>query len=244
MAENRTLFFLSGFFSLSLFTLILALFVYMMFSSNPPKTFALTKDDFISVSIEIPIREVKKVKVANKIPQVIEQVITPTEEANVDVDDLFSDVWTQKIKKSKPKAKVVNKRVLDEIQKKSKIKTDTQTKSIAQKINNMDSTKSDDDLTQSSSTANEVNEYLAKIHGIIYKHFNPPENSQGYTVKAVIELSSIGKVMDFRILNYSANQELNQECDKIKARLKGVIFPVHPDNVSFTGKINIISDKN
>ena len=49
--------------------------------------------------------------------------------------------------------------------------------------------------------------------------------------------------MDFRILTYSANPELNQECDKIKARLKGVVFPSNPDNRSFTRAINIISDK-
>jgi len=242
MAENRTLFFLSGFFSISLFTLFLALFVNMMLSSNLPKTFALKKDDFISVSIEMPTAKIKKTKAVASTPQVVES-LPISEEAEIDIDDLFSDVWTKKIKKVKPKAKEVNKRVLDEIQKKSKIKTDTQTQSIVEKINDMDSSKQDNNTTQSSSTANEVNEYLAKIHGIIYKYFYPPENSQGHTVKAVIVLSAIGKVMDFRILTYSANGELNQECDKIKARLKGVMFPSNPDNRSFTRAINIISDK-
>ena len=111
MAENRTLFLLSGFFSISLFSFFLALFINMMFSSNLPKTFALTKDDFISISIEIPVSKVKKTKAVSSTPQVIEQSTPSVEEAEVDIDDLFSDVWTKKIKKVKPKVKEVNKRV-------------------------------------------------------------------------------------------------------------------------------------
>ncbi len=82
------------------------------------------------------------------------------------------------------------------------------------------------------STANAVNEYLAKIQALVYENFVPPPNSQGHTVKAVIELSAIGKVMDFRILTYSANSSLNDECDKIRDRLIGVLFPANPQNKS------------
>ena len=35
--------------------------------------------------------------------------------------------------------------------------------------------------------------------------------------------------MDFRILNYSANSSLNDECDKVKNRLMGIVFPVNPE---------------
>ena len=73
---------------------------------------------------------------------------------------------------------------------------------------------------------------MAIIQALVYKHFFPPQNSQGYSVKAVIVLSAIGKVMDFRILNYSSNNNLNDECDKVKNRLMGVVFPINPQNKS------------
>jgi protein TonB len=80
------------------------------------------------------------------------------------------------------------------------------------------------------SSANEVNEYFAKIQNIVYKYFYPPQNSQGNTVKAVIKLGALGKVLDFRILQYSSSIDLNNECDQIKQRLSSVVFPVNPKN--------------
>jgi len=62
-------------------------------------------------------------------------------------------------------------------------------------------------------------------------------------VKAVIELSAYGKVLDFRILTYSGNEALNQECDLIKDRLIGVLFPSNPQQKSFKTIVNITSDK-
>ena len=88
--------------------------------------------------------------------------------------------------------------------------------------------KTEEETDKSASTANEVNEYLAKIQAIVYQYFYPPDNSQGNSIRAVIKLSSIGKVIDFRILNYSGNDSLNKECDKIKERLISVMFPINP----------------
>jgi len=78
--------------------------------------------------------------------------------------------------------------------------------------------KSDSKIEKNTSSANEVNEYFAKIQALVYEYFEPPQNSQGYSVRAVIELSALGKFIDFRILDYSANIALNEECDKIKDR--------------------------
>ena len=49
-------------------------------------------------------------------------------------------------------------------------------------------------------------------------------------MRAVIELSPLGKVLDFRILDYSASDALNKEADKIKSRIQNIIFPKNPDN--------------
>ncbi len=194
----------------------------MLFS---PKinSFALKKDDYISISmdiIEIPKQKKKKnIVTPVKMPEPEVAEVEP----EVDISDLFSNVKTQKIKK-KTKKKVHR---IQELQNRPK-----NTKSE----NNKNSAK--DSETKETSSGNEVNEYLAKIQALVYRYFEPPVNSQGHSVKAVIVLSAIGKVIDFRILTYSNNQALNDECDNIKSRLKSVLFPINPKNIQ--GKYTVI----
>ena len=133
-----------------------------------------------------------------------------------------------------------DKRVLDEIQRKIQKADANRAESISKKIQSMDAPKTEDESSKSS-TATEVNEYLAKIQALVYEYFYPPKNSQGNSVTAVIELSAMGKVIDFRILAYSDNEALNRECDKIKARLGSILFPKNPDNSSGRYKITLIS---
>jgi len=68
-----------------------------------------------------------------------------------------------------------------------------------------------------------------------------PPNSAGNSVKTVIELDPLGHMTDFRILNYSANEALNSEADKIKDRLKNVVFPKNPQNRSSRTIVVLIS---
>ncbi|MDB2562151.1 TonB C-terminal domain-containing protein [Sulfurimonas sp.] len=242
MVKNSSYFLLSGFISLSLFTLFVALFFMMMFSQNKLNTYALNKDDFISVSLElvnIPTKTKKKEAVAvEEKPQVVQKEVK-----EVDIGNLFSDVWTKDIKIKKKETKPVDNKRLELIQKKIDTTKDNVVEPIKEISNNNDASIIDTQSKKSSS-ANEVNEYLAKIQAIVYKYFMPPSNSEGHTVKAIIELSAIGKVLDFRILTYSSNQALNQECDKIKARLLGVLFPKNPEAMSSKTIVNITSDKN
>ncbi len=199
----------------------------MMFSSTTIDSYAMKKDNYISISLEIP-KVVTKTsnKNVNTTPK---EIATPEEVQEVDVVDLFSDVWTKKIRKEKVKPKDT-KRIL-ELQKKIKTSKSKDVESITEKIKNLDQSEVSDE-NNPTSTANQVNEYLAKINALVYRHFNPPQNSQGNSVRAVIELSAIGKVLDFRILSYSSSDSLNQECDKLKERLRRVVFPLNPKNKS------------
>lgn len=211
----------------------------MMFSKVKVNTFALTKDNYISISLEVvptPSKQIKKtLTIAKEEPQSVEEV------KEVDIGDLFSDVWTKDVSIKKQKKKVDNKR-LELIQKKLKKSEKKNVEPVSELITNNDA-KVIKEQAKKSSSGDEVNEYLAKIQAIIYSYFKPPTNSGGNTVKVVIELSSIGKVLNFRILTYSSNQALNQECDKIKDRLVGVLFPINPQNKSFNTIVNITSDK-
>ncbi|WP_294962492.1 cell envelope integrity protein TolA [Sulfurimonas sp.] len=199
----------------------------MLFSKSNIDTYALKKDNYISISLDVPKLQTSKKRII-KTPIVEESVVEP---GDVNIDDLFSDVWTKKIKKVKKiEKKVDNKRLL-EIGKKSKKIDKNSVKSVSEKLTDNSNIKKSDD-SEKLSTANAVNEYLAKIQALVYQNFVPPQNSQGHSVKAVIELSAIGKVMDFRILTYSAKSNLNDECDKIKDRLIGILFPANPQNKS------------
>jgi len=224
MDRDKNLFIVSGFISISLFTIFLSLFFYMLFSSKKVDIFALKKDNYISISINTTINKTKvfkqhsKKQISKNSNKAVSEISEP-----VDIENLFSDVWTRKIKQKPKKVKKIDTKRLQQIQKKSKLLTESKAEDIPNIVQNE---------VEKPSISNEVNEYLARIQALVYEHFFPPQNSQGYSVKAVIKLSSIGKVMDFRILNYSANSSLNAECDKIKARLMGVMFPVNPNKRS------------
>ena len=175
-----------------------------------PKTFALKKANFISVSLNS-----EDLKPSNYTPKIKVKSSKVTKK-NLDVNNLFNDVWTPKIKKTKQKKiKKKSRRLLD-IEKKIKTKNSNSVKTIRK-------------TEKSTSTADEVNEYNAKIQAIIYQHFSVPANSQGHRVKSIIELSAIGRVIDFRILTYSVHESFNNEVDKIKSRIRNVIFPLSPE---------------
>jgi len=206
----------------------------MMFSVKDEKLYALKKDKFISVSITLP-KNTKHSTRRKSAPKSHSSTVGK----NIDVNDLFSDVWTPKIAPKKPKREKNSKRIQD-IAKKIKTTEKKSVDSLAEKIENIDAKESNKNEEQAS-TANEVNEYLAKIQAIVYQYFHVPPNSEGNSVKTVIELDPLGRMIDFRILNYSANEALNEEADKIKERLKNVIFPKNPQNRSSRTVVVLIS---
>lgn len=254
MDNKNFYFYISGFISLFIFIFFSSLFLISIVLSKKIDTYALKKDNYISVSIDMPkiksssskksvekpiVEEpVKEQPVVEK--QNIETQTTKVEKKEINIDNLFSDVWTKSIKKVEEKKPKTDNRIIDEIQKKIN-KSDTNTvKSISKKIQNIDPAKQENENAKES-TAPEVNEYFAKIQALVYEHFTPPENSQGHSVIAVIELSSMGKVIDFRILTYSGNDALNVESDKIKDRLINILFPENPNKSSGVYKIKLIS---
>ncbi|MDT8338577.1 MAG: TonB C-terminal domain-containing protein [Sulfurimonas sp.] len=256
MDNKNSYFYISGAISLSLFLFFSLLFLIFITSSKETKSFAMKKENYISISMDIPKIQTSSAKKSVDTPIKKEEDIKPVlkedakpettktvEKKERSVEELFSDVWTQDIKKTqevkKPKT---DKRVLDEIQRKIQKSDTNRAESISQKIQSMDAQKTEDESSKSS-TATEVNEYLAKIQALVYEYFYPPKNSQGNGVTAVIELSAMGKVIDFRILAYSDNEALNRECDKIKDRLSSILFPKSPSNSSGRYKIILISEE-
>jgi len=210
----------------------------LLFSPSKINTFALKKDNYISISISLPQTPSKRHKDVKK--SVMPTKTQSSVSKNIDINNLFSDVWTKKIAEKKVTPKKKNTKRLLEIQKKIKTTEENRVEPLTQKLNNSETAKSNN-KSDASSTAEQVNEYLAKIQAIVYSYFHVPPNTQGSSVKSVIELNAFGKMLDFRVLTYSDNAALNAEADKIKERLKSVIFPKNPQNRSSRTVVILIS---
>ncbi|MGE0738148.1 MAG: TonB C-terminal domain-containing protein [Sulfurimonas sp.] len=245
---------MSGLISISLFLFFMALFFVGIMMSNDVKSYALQKDDQISISVNMANIQVDNVKksiekpvekevekpVVKEVPK--EEAIVQTQKKEINIDNLFSQVTTKDIKKDDKKVeKEVDKRVAQELSKKSTKAQENQVESLASKMEKINSQVKSDKATKAS-TGSDVNEYRATIQALIYENFFPPENSQQKVALAVIELDAFGKMIDFRILTYSNDSLFDSECDKIKNRLKTVLFPKNPDNKSGTYKIQLISE--
>lgn len=209
----------------------------MMFEKETSKIYALTKKEYISVSIVMPTqkKENSAKESQKRAPDFssVDETHSRRTTKNVDVEDLFSDVWTKKISKKTQKERSHN--LFKILNKKTKLIHSKHTPSTLEKIELTHVDKTIQNQTQelnstrdNTSSGNEINEYFAKINSIVYQYFVPPQNSQGHSVKSVIELNSIGKVLDFRILTYSGNEALNRECDQLKSKLSSVVFPINP----------------
>ena len=238
--DNTKYFYISGVLSLSLFLFFALLFSYMIFSTIKIKSFGLKKENYISVSIVMPkkmTQTMSKQKIHKKKSTASVPVTTAKKIKDLDVNDLFSDVWTQKIN-HKEKKKKINAKRLAQLEKKIKKTKNNEVKSVAKTIEIEPEEKKQERAT---STAQEVNEYLAKIQALVYESFHVPPNTAGHSVKTIIKLDPLGKVLDFRVLQYSNNEALNQEVDRMKARLIHVIFPKNPNNETTNTTVVLIS---
>jgi len=257
MDNQDNYFYASGFLSLSIFFIFIFSFFLFLFNKTETKTYALNKDNFVSISLDsvpsktkpskqktqktkseptppAPDKSVESKPTPPKPAQKVESKPTPQKPTEttetVDVNDLFSNVATKKViqKESKP----TDSKRISQIQQQIKGAESNNVKSVSKSQSKSQEADSQKD-SPSASTASEVNEYIAKIQAIIYQNYHVPANTHGNSVKVVVELNAFGKLIDFRILNYSNNSELNAEADKIKDRLRNIVFPMNPDKKSF-----------
>jgi len=237
--DNQRYFYYSGVLSLLLLFSFLSLFMVLLFHVKEIKAYGLKKKNYISVSIAV--NPVKTVTAKKRATSAVSTVASEKKaiSKNIDVNNLFSDVWTQKITHQVKKREPNSKRI-SEIQKQLKFSKTLPKRTIDKSLDVKENAESKKQKT-ATSTANEVNEYLAKIQAIVYQYFHVPPNTQGNSVKTVIELDPFGKVLDFRVLNYSASAVLNDEVDKIKQRLKNVVFPINPQGKSSKTIVVLIS---
>lgn len=249
MVRNDTLFYLSGFFSFLLFFSVLSLFGYMLVVNDSLKSFALKKDDFIKVSIDLtenrPVKKQKKQVKKKQKTRVEKTEDTPKPAARpADISSLFSNVNSQKIvhKKKKPEVKKIDTAQIQQIQK--RIKTTSKRESSASKaIESLEISKSSDNTNSKSvSTASQINEIAAKITEIIYSRFLVDTTMLGNIVTIRISIDSYGKLISYRVLQTSASDALNEEAKQLENRLLHVSFPITEDYKPYSVNINLIPE--
>ncbi len=240
--DHSRFFILSGLLSFSFFALILAVIGWQVLVAQKPDSFASIQSDVITISLLpslsnspesiseplVPLSDphpsVEKTpqKISEKSPQ---KNVVKSEE--VAVSDLFSTVKTnnppQKIKEDKKQLSELN--ALEE-----KVLTSKRDTKLFEKAKALDLAKAGVKVVAAAGSSGPVvNEYNAKIQGIVYSHFHPSSGTEGFSARVRIALSPDGKLLSYRVISYSGSSVFNAEVDWLKERLVHVSLPVHPN---------------
>jgi len=220
-------FFLSGMLSFSLFFVLVLLVGYSIAFSPKVEQFAMVKSDYVSVSIEA-ISTPKPVNVASEpLPPVQEKAPVAEPEPIPEISDLFSQVKPQKVSK-KPVEEIRRNDQLSALEK--ELSKPNENARFTEKLNKVELVKPSVKLiAQGGSTGPVVNEYHAKIQGLVYTYFHPPSGTAGQVARVKMVISASGKLISYKVLAYSGNSVFNGEVDWLKERLGSVLFPSHPE---------------
>jgi outer membrane biosynthesis protein TonB len=232
--DTNRFFIVSGLLSFSLFALILAVIGWQFLVAQKPNAFALTKSDVISISLVPSLSKAQESISEPLMPQsdsksAVEKTPQKTEPKveEVAISDLFSTVKPsnspQKIKEDRKQLSELN--ALEE-----KVLTSKRDSKLFEKAKTLDLAKAGVKVVAAAESSGPVvNEYNAKIQGIIYTHFHPASGTEGFTARVRIVLSSDGKLASFRVISYSRSAVFNAEVDWLKERLNQVAFPSYPN---------------
>ncbi len=245
MDRNNSLFYLSGFISFLLFFSFLTLFGYLVVNNESLKNYAMKRDKYVKVSIDLtqnkPLKKLKK-QIKKKRDAIVKKEKPVVKKA--DFSSLFSNVKAQKIvhKKSKHKDIKINSAQIKQIQKRIK-PTKKRESDVYKAIESLEISKtSDKKNTKTTSTASQINKIMAKITEIIYSRFIVDATMLGNTATIRIEIDGNGKLISYRVLRTSSSQALNEEAIKLEKRLLHVTFPVTDDYRAYSVKINLIPE--
>lgn len=228
-------FFLSGLLSIALFITLLFLVGYSLTVSPKIEQFAMTESAYISVSISpnvaTPTKPIEpEAQLPSPAPESEPAPIeesAPPPEAVPEISDLFSQVKPQKkLKKTSEESK--RREELSALEK--EVLTHKETPRFSDKVSKVELAKPSVKMVpQGGSTGPMVNEYHAKIQGLVYTYFRPPAGSAGEMARVRMSISASGKLIGYKVIRYSGNGSFNSEVDWLKDRLNAISFPEHPD---------------
>jgi periplasmic protein TonB len=231
--HQKRYFFLSGLISLTFFIGLLLLVGYSLIFSPNVVQFAMLKSDVINVSIAIS--KTKVTKQTNPELAITPRELKPIEKQEKvskpvpvpDISDLFANVKPQKIVKKTTEERKENEQ-LNKLEKELLAPKDNP--KFTDKVNKIEFAKpSVKMIAQGGSTGPIVNEYHAKIQGLVYTYFRPPAGTAGDVARVRMTISATGKLISYKVITYSGNGLFNSEVDWLKDRLSSIHFPVHPE---------------
>lgn len=235
--NDQRYFYLGGGIAFGFFTFLMVLIGFSIVSPSKIEQFALTQSQYVSVSIDISPHKPSPKPVPVAEPQTPDSKPTPVEEVkqqavesqNVpDISDLFSRVKPQKtVKKENDSAQKLE--ALTAFERQMSVRAQS-TPRLAEKVKNTALvTPSVKIVASGGSSGPLVNEYHAKIQALIYANYYPPSGSQGQSARVKIYIDASGKLSAYRVIVYSGNDPFNREVDGLSDRLRGVVFPPHPE---------------
>lgn len=226
-------FFISGIISVSLFIGVLFLAGFSLIHSPKIEQFAMIKSDVINVSIalsedkpseeSVPVQEALQPE-----PEPLQknEESAPAEEVP-EISDLFAQVKPQKTSKNY-KEENARREELSALEK--ELLERKESPRFSDKVSKVELARPSVKMVpQGGSTGPVVNEYHAKIQGLIYSYFRPPSGSAGEAARVRMNISASGKLMGYKVIRYSGNGTFNSEVDWLKDRLGSVRFPEHPE---------------
>lgn len=233
-------FFLSGLISLSFFIGLLFLIGYSIVLAPKVQQFAMIQSDVVNVSIALSEEKAPSEKtpepeaqpplqpeVQPEHSEAKSETAKPTVEPVQDISDLFAQVKPVKTpKKDRDDPKRLEQ--LNALEK--EISNTKSTTRISDKVNKVELAKPSVKMTpQGGSTGPLVDKYYATIQAMVKSYFHPPAGTAGEVAKVRMTFSASGKLVSYRVLNYSGNGAFNNEVDWLKDRLSSIRFPEHPD---------------
>lgn len=230
-SNQERYFFLSGLISLSLFVAFLFLAAYSLILSPKIEQFAMIQSDVINVSIALS--EVKTTQQSDPEPQVepqkSEEKVQPSEPAESvpEISDLFAQVKPEKT----PKKENEDPKRLEQLNKLEKdILNRKETSKMSDKVSKVELAKPSVKMVPlGGSTGPIVNEYHAKIQGLVYTYFHPPAGTGGEVARVRMKISASGKLVAYKVIAYGQSGSFNSEVDWLKDRLSAIKFPDHPE---------------
>ena len=226
----------SGFITFFILGLIFSFFINGLVKTSHPDAFAMTKSDVISISLDdkpssISAKMSQDTLPSTPAPELESKTVEETPPAQNEVkqvvpeiNDLFATV---KVSKNKPKTTENSKNLLELNALEEKVLATHRESKLFDKAKTLDLAKSGVKMMATSSGP-AVNEYNAKIQGIIYANFHPASGTEGFAARVRITLSPDGRLLAYRVISYSGNAVFNAEVDWLKERLRQVGLPSHP----------------
>jgi len=238
--ENNRLFVFSGFASFFFFGMIVLIIAWQANIVVNPVSYASIQSDVIAVSLDASnlVESKPQDKTAEEVPAVepvIEKKPKSTEEKKTEpeITDLFSSVKVKNVpKESKQNMKDLS--ALSALE--EKVLSTKRSSQLSEKVKNLDLAKPGVKVVAASSGPM-VNEYYAKVQGIIYANFHPASGTEGFSARVRIVLASDGRLVSYRVISSSGSAVFNAEVDWLRERLHQVPLPSNPNGGEATFEI-------